>query len=278
MRRFIQYRPIVAEYDGEWRWQSSGMGYIIQTDNGHFILVDGGMDHADASRIADILFTHSEKPVIDMWIITHPHKDHCTALIGFAENEDLKKSIPVKAVCFNNPEYFDERCKDDIAAMNTLHRKLSCEHIKPRSGDLYNIDDIEIRILFVWSDLDGLSDSNELSTVFTVSDGSTKIMLTGDTSEYVLNYVCRKYKNTPELCKSDIVQLPHHGLNGGTTEFFDLVQAKTVLVPISAAGYRIVVNDRNYGGNGNAHALAMAKNIFYSALGTKEIINNSGTK
>lgn len=278
MQRFIQYRPIVAEYDGEWHWQSSGMGYIVQTNSGHFIIVDGGMDYDDANRIADILFEYSKFPVIDMWIITHPHKDHCTALIGFAQNEVLKKLVAIKSVCFNNPEYFDERCKNDIFTMNLLSRKLSCEYIKPQSDDIYNVDDVEIRILFVWSDLEGLSDSNELSTVFTVSDGNTKIMMTGDTSEYVLNYVCNKYKSKPELFKSDIVQLPHHGLNGGTLEFFDLVKAKTVLVPISMAGYRIVVKDRNYGGMGNAHALEMADNIYYSALGTKEIINNTGIK
>lgn len=259
MKRFIQYRPIVAEYDGEWRWQSSGMGYIIQTNGGKFIIVDGGMDYDDATRIADILFEYTDFPEIAMWIITHPHKDHCTALLGFAQDSDLQKRIKLNSVCFNNPDYFDERCKDDIAAMSTLSERLSCDYIKPQSGDVYRTDDVEIRILFVWSDLSGLSDSNELSTVFSISDGKTKIMLTGDTSEYVLNYVCDKYKDTPELFKSDIVQLPHHGLNGGSKEFFDLVRAKTVLVPISVAGYRVVVNDRNYGGKGNAYALAMAQ-------------------
>lgn len=272
MKKFIQYRPVVAQYDGEWRWQSSGMGYIFQTNNENFIIVDGGMDYEDANKIVDILFEYSDSPVIEMWIITHPHKDHCTALIGFAQNEELKKRVKVKAVCFNNPEYFDERCKEDIAVMNTLSDKLLCKYVKPHADDVYRIDDIEIRILFVWSDLEGLSDSNELSTIFTVFDGKTKIMITGDTSEYVLNYICDKYKSTPELFKSDIVQLPHHGLNGGTIEFFDLVHAKTVLVPISMAGYRVIADDIDYGGRGNAHARNIAENVYFSALGTTEII------
>lgn len=275
MKHFIQYRPLVAEYDGEWRWQSSGMGYIFQTDNGHFVVVDGGMDDEDAYRITELLKQYSDNPVVDLWIITHPHKDHCTALISFAKNGELKKQVTVNAVCFNNPDYFDERCKADIATMQELADMLKCKYIKALSGDVYSIDDIEICILFVWSDLAGLSDSNELSTIFTVSDGKTKVMIPGDTSEYVLNYICDKYKNTPQIFKSDIVQLPHHGLNGGTVEFFDLVQAKTVLVPISVAGYRVVVNDRDYGGRGNAHALSMADRIYYSALGTREIPTNN---
>ncbi len=271
MKKLIQYRPLVAEYDGEWRWQSSGMGYIFQTDNGHFIIVDGGMDSEDAYRITDLLMQYSDTPVVELWIITHPHRDHCTALICFAQNEELKKQVTVNAVCFNNPDYFDERCREDIASMGSISDLLDCKYICPRSGDIYNIDDTVIRIFFVWSDVDGLTDSNELSTIFTVSDSRVRVMITGDTSEHVLNYVCDKYKSSPEIFKSDIVQLPHHGLNGGTVEFFDLVQAGTVLVPISMAGYKVVVNDRSYGGLGNAHALAMARDIYYSALGAEEI-------
>lgn len=68
------------------------------------------------------------------------------------------------------------------------------------------------------------------------------------------------------------MQLPHHGLNGGTIEFFDLVHAKTVLVPISMAGYRVIADDIDYGGRGNAHARNIAENVYFSALGTTEII------
>ena len=275
MKKFIQYRPKVSEYDGKWEWKSSGMGYIFQANNDHFIIIDGGMDKEDPERIINILKELSPTPVVDLWIVTHPHKDHCNALIYFSQNEDLRKQITLNAVCYNNPESFEERCDNDIKIMDKLPEVLGCNYYKPQSDDVIQIDDIKIKFYFVWSDLGGIEDSNELSMIFTISDDKNKIMITGDTSDYVLKHVCAKYADKLHEFKSDVVQLPHHGLDGEKLDFFQAVNANIVLIPISMAGYRVMEKNHAYGGNGCAWAWDNAKKVYPAALGTTEIkINN----
>ena len=271
MKKFIQYRPKVAEYDGEWQWKSSGMGYIFQANNGHFVIIDGGMDKEDPERIINLLKEYSDDPVVDLWIITHPHKDHCNALIFLSQNEDLKKQITINALCYNNPESFEERCDNDIKIMDKLPEVFGCKYYKPQSDDVIQVDDIKIHFYFVWSDIYIMGDSNDLSMIFDVGNDDFKVMITGDTAEYILDHICNKFADRLHELKSDMVQLPHHGLDGGSDRFFAAVGADTVLVPISMAGYRVMIADPEFGEGANARTRVGAKKVYYSSLGTCEI-------
>ena len=49
------------------------MAYILQTKEGHLIVIDGG-NKADAQHLQDTLVKlGGPHPVVDLWLLTHPH-------------------------------------------------------------------------------------------------------------------------------------------------------------------------------------------------------------
>ena len=60
-----------------------GMGYVVTLGEGHFVLIDGNGDNGeDHLRLLDCIkkgTPEGMKPVVDCWVITHPHWDHSTA-------------------------------------------------------------------------------------------------------------------------------------------------------------------------------------------------------
>ena len=67
---------------------SSGMSYVVQLNDGRFILIDGGENFdVDGERLYRYLVDKSqdENPVIACWLFTHGHKDHIFLAAEFME-------------------------------------------------------------------------------------------------------------------------------------------------------------------------------------------------
>ncbi len=79
-------------------------GYVIRTQNGKLIMVDGGVE-ADAPILLDYINRFGNGKV-DYWIITHGHIDHVGALTTLLENEN----IIIENICYSlNPlEWYKE--------------------------------------------------------------------------------------------------------------------------------------------------------------------------
>ena len=101
MEKLIQYRTNASLYDGAFDsvsgWSAAGMGYVIVSENGKLIVIDGGFGD-DAENLLDILRRNSPDavPEVDLWIITHPHVDHYGALREVSANEKLRDRVKVK--------------------------------------------------------------------------------------------------------------------------------------------------------------------------------------
>jgi len=105
MAKLIQYRTNASLYDGAFDstvgWAAAGMGDVIVTDNKKLIVIDGGFGD-DAEGILSILQsnTESEIPHVDLWIITHPHHDHCGAMRELACNENFRSKLTVGKIIY----------------------------------------------------------------------------------------------------------------------------------------------------------------------------------
>ena len=65
------------------------MSYIVQTENGKLIVIDGG-DRANGKHLKDMLFQlGGSKPCVDLWLLTHPHTDHIDALLEILEDPGM---------------------------------------------------------------------------------------------------------------------------------------------------------------------------------------------
>ena len=277
MAKLIQFSTEGSRFDGEFRWQAAGMGYVFCPDDPAwgFIVVDGGETEQDTEDLLKLLEEKVGtdktgcKPVVALWILTHPHPDHCKNLVRISENEKYSSRVDVAALCYSVPDNYREVYGDSIG-IDRIAGQLDCDLIRPKRGE--EIDEIYAGgfIVRIFSTYENYSpeDINDLSLVFSVEcqESGRKAMFTGDSYEIALDYVL---KNTdPDLLKSDFIQVAHHGLNGGLEAFYEAVGAETALVPISNAGEKVGPQDYKVR---NDAARKLAKTEYRSGEGTVEL-------
>ncbi len=287
MEKLIQYRTKASLYDGAFDsvsgWPAAGMGYIIVSENGKFIVIDGGYGD-DAEEILTILRENSTEkiPRVDLWIVTHPHYDHYGALRELAVNPKLAERITVEKIIYWFPLEFvgkDGKARNletACAKMALIASVFGAEEHRPERGEKVTIDGIEIEFLFVPDDCSilntGGGNSNLVSLIFTVKGKNKKVMFTGDAYGRTMQITAWRYKGN---LACDILQMPHHGLcDAYNIDFYREVNAKTVLIPISAAGYRAMHGDLyadREGRNHNLWAENNAETVYKAFEGTVEI-------
>jgi len=249
MEKLIQYATKASAYDGAFDsrvgWAAAGMGYVIRTENGHLIVVDGGHPE-DAEAFTELLEANADgKPVVDLWVITHPHGDHYGALLEICSREELAARIEVKTLVYDFPEEFRDARGNGIGYVYPHMEKIlavtGAEAVRPEVDEIMETDGMRLHFLYTPTDCSILNNPNQLSLIFAAQGGGKKIMFTGDAYHRNMQIVVWRY---PNGLKSDILQLPHHGLcDTGNPEFYKTVDAKTVLIPISVAGDRTMRSD-----------------------------------
>lgn len=220
--------------------KNRGMGYVVRLADGRFILVDGGdYDEASASFLYAFLKenTTQEIPTVALWIFTHSHSDHIRLAGQFVV--DYKEKVEVCAFAYQFPDCdkisvameSEEQMKADIegfeknlkesypnAATYTLH-----------TGQSYYFDGLEIEILYSPDDTypAQYTSFNDTSVALRLrfASGKTALLL-GD----CMHGACRRIAHTyGEYLKSDILQVTHHGLIGGDTDLYALIDPEICL-------------------------------------------------
>jgi glyoxylase-like metal-dependent hydrolase (beta-lactamase superfamily II) len=245
MSQLFQYCTRASLYNGPFGdgspWPAAGMGYVFVTEDRHLIVVDGGHG-ADAGAFLELLCEIAGgAPAVDLWIVTHPHGDHYGAIREIAAREELRKTVTVKELWwYFPPEFRDWNGKAPCEAANRHLREIcaslgAVEHT-PRIGETVTVGGLRLDMLFVPVDCSEIHNPNSLSLIFTVKSPDKTVLITGDAFADTLGYCAERYG---EALKSDILQLPHHGLcDTGLPDFYRLVGAETLLIPISEAGDR----------------------------------------
>lgn len=244
MAKLIQYSTRASQYSGAFDskvgWAAAGMGYLIVTDGGRFIMIDGGFDE-DAEPLLSLMREHTgqNKPTVDLWIITHPHGDHYFALRRLAE-DDMRNRLSIKTLAYRFPADFSDRagntCVEDARVMRSVANVFCSNTVTPEIDGHIFIDGLDLHFLYVPEDASGLNNFNQLSLIFRITGNERSVMITGDAFYKSLHDVTERYG---VLLRSDILQMPHHGLcDTGHLEFYRLVGAKALFIPTSIAGHR----------------------------------------
>lgn len=251
MATLLQYQTKASLYDGPFNnevgWPAAGMGYILKTESEKYVVIDGG--HAeDAYSLLQLLLDNTNKalPEIEYWILTHPHRDHYKALLEIARNPEYRNRIYVKHLLFYFPEEFcganlDCPCKRINEDMKQACEWLQADIVHPTLHTPLQIDDLTIEFLFIPYDATTFDNANQLSLIFTIQGKQKTCLITGDAYTKNLQYLVGQYG---KQLQCDVLQMPHHGLcDTGDFEFYRLVNAKTVLIPISVAGDKTMHSD-----------------------------------
>ena len=234
----------------EWRGSNGGMCYIMQVADGSFVIIDSGMN---TEKQANIIYEHlkanttDEKPVISAWIISHMHADHTG---GFQKFTKLyKDQVIVKAFYFNIPaEGFGQTdgSTGDKTLINSMKQYSGAEiYRKLHTGMSFYVADARFDVMYTHEDLYPVlsEDFNETSTVIRVTFGGQRIMFLADVQDEGGQVMIDTMPKSE--MKSDIVQYAHHGWDGPTAELYDLIEAPTILWPISIYSWQYEAEGEN---------------------------------
>ena len=285
MEKFIQYRTNDSLYDGPFDsngWPAAGLGDVVVTENGCLIAIDGGQPN-DAEDFVKLLEaqTPGRKPVVDLWIITHPHLDHYGALQSICRNNELLNRITIKKLLWYFPvEFCNKAGETNILGygnndMDEICRLTGAIPHRPSRDEIINIDGIEFHFIYVPDDCSFVNtacgNANCVSLIFTVKGKNKKVMVTGDAHGRNMQITVWRYA---KKLKCDILQMPHHFCcDSYCAEFYNCVAPQIVLEPTSIACNRAMHTQYSTfeGGIANLCVEAKAEKIYRAFEGTVEL-------
>lgn len=220
-----------------------GNSFVFQLKNGHFLISDGGMQY-DLVYLLDYLESltpEGEKPVIEAWVITHAHADHCGALNAFVDIPQHLGRICVEGVYFSEPsQRVTDKCggsiqigkmKQAIRLLKTSQGKQTPTY-RPQTGQRYYFNDITMDILLVQEQVPFekyKGDLNTSSTVCMFTIEGQKCFFSGDIHKEGLDFIRTNYSQ--EYLTLDLFTLNHHGFNTSVS-FTDYITVKTLLLTL----------------------------------------------
>ena len=233
-----------------------GNSFVLQLKNGHFIISDGGTKE-DAKYLMDYLYSltpEGEKPVIEAWLISHGHSDHCGVI---AELLNLPSdTFYLEGIYFNaSGETMlkkEQYSRMDAAWMHFVTKVFkkqdgtSAEFYRPQTGQRLYFSDISIDVVHAQEQLileEATADINDCSTWFMLNIEGQKVLLTGDGENGCQKTIMANYNR--DYLDLDMMTLMHHGFN--THDYFtDYCKLKTLLVTAKDVTPVRQANENNY--------------------------------
>lgn len=226
-----------------------GLCYVIRLSDGRFIVFDGGRDfEPDRKTLYECLVAQSpdEKPVIAMWVLTHPHTDHFHCFLGFADEygdkvvvesfllnfPDANDLVHYPKLTHTHPHIGDTSGPTNIPRMWERIERLGAVAYMAHTGQRYEVGNAKLEILSCQDDtITRATSINASSVVIRMELEGQVILWTADVSFSV----ARLSERYGEYLKADILQVPHHGFQSGTPEAeiagYDLIRPRVCLHP-----------------------------------------------
>lgn len=222
-----------------------GLCHIITLEDGSFIVYDGGGNNAlDCTRLYNTLNSLNKrkdgKIVIAGWFLTHEHWDHYTNFANFCKTysnkvvlEGMYCNTPSGSYAYNgyNPNYY---MTNDFANLSSTLGGVPKYIV--HTGMKFYIRNACIEIIYTQEDLHPtkLYFFNDCTMVSRVTIDDQTITYLGDVRWEGSDIMSDRYG---KWLNCDIVQVSHHGYDGGTTELYKLLNPKTCLWPTSKENY-----------------------------------------
>lgn len=209
-----------------------GDSIFFETPKGHTFLVDGGStDIKNAGTYRLVPFLHSKGILrLDYVFLTHMDEDHINAVREVLEKKaEGDNSLTIEHLVMTRQALLDDVSKDWRSLCERAGVTLL---VIGREDPAITAGGLTIRCLYP-DDAALSSDSNQLSSVFLLSYGEFRMLLTGDLEgegeERLTAFL------QAENITADVLKVGHHGSKNATSsEFLAALQPKTAVVSVGA--------------------------------------------
>ena len=204
------------------------MGYIIKTDNGKLVIIDGGL-REDATNLLNKI--NEEGGEVEAWFLTHPHMDHVGAFQEIVETSNIK--INKVYTTLNELSWYEQYEEYRNTKTREFFQTLENEKIKNNLHEVelnekIKIDNINCEILGIKNPEFTDNAGNNSSMVIKMKIHNKSVLFLADTG---VESGQKLLKNQKEKLKADIVQMAHHGQNGAEKEIYEQIKPKICLWP-----------------------------------------------
>lgn len=243
---------------------SQMMSYIVTTNTGELIVVDGGLPE-DAQHLSDIIKSKGGR--VSAWLITHPHSDHVGAITKLI-NEGLN-GITVDGIYYKymdmdwyvrNEAYRSQMVADSAAAFEKLDPAVRHGDIK--KGDVIEVGNAKIHVLndpYQFT----VNAINNSSVAYRVDINGKRILFLGDMGPEAGESL--KNEIPAEELQADYVQMAHHGQYGVNRDVYELIRPKVCMWNAPAWLW----DNDNGAGKGSGTYLTLEVRAWMEELGVK---------
>ncbi|MHB1483079.1 MAG: ComEC/Rec2 family competence protein [Saccharofermentanales bacterium] len=206
--------------------KSQMMGYILISKLNKVVVIDGGCAE-DSFEIRQILSQHNNH--VDMWLLTHPHYDHNSALIEIIKKPD---GLVVDGIYYsylpdewgaNEPAYHQ-----NIIDINAYLAKSSWKVQDLMGNEHFLLDDLSIDVLGISNPDIIVNAFNNSSCVFKIQESDFSFLILGDLG---VEGGQRLMKNHGDRLRSTAVQMAHHGQNGVAKDVYQSIAPRFAFWP-----------------------------------------------
>jgi len=202
--------------------------YVLQTPNKSIIVIDGGtkQNAPYLKGFLDALGNH-----VDLWIISHPHYDHISALIEILKQPDGLTIDQIWA-SFPTVEWirkYEKSVEKSVVQFQEAMFQANKSFRQVQLGEKIEIDNVKIEVLGVINPEITHNAINNSSLVFKMNLPQTSLLFLGDLA-YEGGEKLLAGEFAGEL-PSDYVQMSHHGQNGVSEAVYQTINPRICLWP-----------------------------------------------
>ncbi len=204
-----------------------GDAILVQSPQGHQVLVDGGRDgRVLLDHLSTLLPLGARR--LDLVVVTHPDADHLDGLLALPEEYPIGAVLDPK-IPTDNPSY---------AQWKRLLQEEGVQVLTARAGMTVRLGDVELEVLNPPEPLlkGTARDANNNAVVIRVRYQRATFLLTADIQEEAEAFLVRHAPGLP----SAVLKVPHHG--GATSSTGPFLKAVAPLVAVISVGA-----DNSYG-------------------------------
>ena len=237
------------------------MCFLIRLSDGRFIVVDGGTQDGKASYASAIyakMLDQAPDPnniVIAAWFFSHTHSDHIGGFISFGVL--YSDRVKLESILLNFPSEADNKAASDSPATMQLFSSAAKTNFpktpvyKLHTGQNFMISDAEINVWYTHEDFVTKTRSiatvknnwNNTSLIFSVDLAGQRIMFLGDSQQIPNDLTASVFG---DALKSDIVQVAHHGGQGGTKSIYRAIDPEVALFTTSDELVPVYISSFDY--------------------------------